>query len=78
MPRACHFTGVRTKVGNRIRYRGRANTDTLLEAALAIYFAGAILSAAAAGLWAALPFLLLFELGFAYSAVATLRQAATR
>ena len=24
MPRACHFTGVRTKVGNRIRYRGRA------------------------------------------------------
>ena len=24
MPRACHFTGVRTIVGNKIRYRGRA------------------------------------------------------
>lgn len=23
MPRVCHFTGVRTTVGNRIRYRGR-------------------------------------------------------
>ncbi|UCD75017.1 MAG: 50S ribosomal protein L28 [Phycisphaerales bacterium] len=24
MPRVCHYTGVRTKVGNKIRYRGRA------------------------------------------------------
>ena len=24
MPRACHCTGVRTIVGNKIRYRGRA------------------------------------------------------
>ena len=24
MPRVCHFTGKRTTVGNRIRYRGRA------------------------------------------------------
>lgn len=23
MPRVCHFTGTRTTVGNRIRYRGR-------------------------------------------------------
>jgi large subunit ribosomal protein L28 len=23
MPRVCHFTGARTTVGNRIRYRGR-------------------------------------------------------
>ncbi|TVQ51829.1 MAG: 50S ribosomal protein L28 [Phycisphaerales bacterium] len=23
MPRVCHFTGARTSVGNRIRYRGR-------------------------------------------------------
>jgi len=24
MPRVCYFTGVRTRVGNRLRYRGRA------------------------------------------------------
>ena len=24
MPRVCHFTGKRTTVGNKIRYRGRA------------------------------------------------------
>jgi large subunit ribosomal protein L28 len=24
MPRVCHFTGARTKVGKRVRYRGRA------------------------------------------------------
>ena len=24
MPRVCHFTGVRTTVGNKLRYRGRA------------------------------------------------------
>ncbi len=24
MPRVCHFTGARTRTGNRIRYRGRA------------------------------------------------------
>jgi large subunit ribosomal protein L28 len=23
MPRVCHFTGIRTRVGNKIRYRGR-------------------------------------------------------
>jgi large subunit ribosomal protein L28 len=23
MPRVCHFTGTRTRVGNKIRYRGR-------------------------------------------------------
>jgi len=24
MPRVCYFTGARTRVGNRLRYRGRA------------------------------------------------------
>lgn len=24
MPRECHFTGVRTQTGNKLRYRGRA------------------------------------------------------
>ena len=24
MPRQCHFTGIRTQVGNKLRYRGRA------------------------------------------------------
>ncbi|MGI9012679.1 MAG: 50S ribosomal protein L28 [Phycisphaerales bacterium] len=24
MPRVCHFTGTRTRTGNRVRYRGRA------------------------------------------------------
>ena len=60
----------------RRRYRGRVNVDTAVEAVLAVYFAGAIVAVAAAGLWGALPFLLLFELGFAYSAVSTLRQTA--
>ena len=60
----------------RRRDRGRVTVDTAVEAVLAVYFAGAIVAVAAAGLWGALPFLFLFELGFAYSAVSTLRQTA--
>jgi cellulose synthase/poly-beta-1,6-N-acetylglucosamine synthase-like glycosyltransferase len=62
----------------RRRYRGRLNADTAVEAALAVYFAGAIVAVAAAGIWGAIPFLLLFELGFAYSAYSTIRQTAAR
>jgi cellulose synthase/poly-beta-1,6-N-acetylglucosamine synthase-like glycosyltransferase len=58
------------------RYRGRINGDTLIELALAVYFAVATGTAIGAGLWAAVPFLLLFEVGYAYTSICTLVQAA--
>jgi cellulose synthase/poly-beta-1,6-N-acetylglucosamine synthase-like glycosyltransferase len=60
------------------RYRGKINRDTLIELALAIYFAVAIGAVAALGLWGAVPFLLLFLVGYAYTAVSTLVQSAQR
>ena len=54
------------------------NPDTWIELLLAIYFAVATSAAIAAGLWAAVPFLLLFEAGYAYTAIATLVQSARR
>ncbi|MEE8407990.1 MAG: cellulose synthase family protein [Myxococcota bacterium] len=61
-------------VGAR-RYRGRVSLDTAAEAALAIYFGAAVAMAIAHSLWGSLPFLLLFEIGFAYTAVITLVQS---
>jgi len=58
----------------RRRYRGTINGDTWLELALAMYFAIATTAAMSAGLWAAVPFLLLFEVGYAYTALSTLFQ----
>ena len=64
-------------LGSR-RYRSGINRDTWIELALAAYFAVATAAAGASGLWGAVPFLLLFEVGFAYTALITLVQAAQR
>ncbi len=56
------------------RYRIRINRDTWIELGLAIYFAAAITAAMAEELWAAVPFLLLFGAGYAYTAGSTLLQ----
>jgi hypothetical protein len=58
------------------RYRGRINGDTLIELVLALWFAVATGVAIARGLWAAVPFLLLFEVGYAYTSICALAQAA--
>jgi len=60
------------------RYRGGINRDTLIELALALYFAAGIGATAAKGLWGAVPFLLLFAVGFGYTAFSTVWQAAQR
>ncbi len=57
------------------RYRAGANRDTWIEALLALYVAAGMTAAAAAGLWGALPFLALFALGFAYTALGALAAA---
>jgi len=55
------------------RYRVGINRDTWIELLLALHFA-----AAWAGLWGAIPFLLLFEVGYGYTAMTTLLQASRR
>ncbi|MCP3978713.1 MAG: glycosyltransferase [bacterium] len=60
------------------RYRVLINGDTWLELALALYFALATGFAALAGLWSAVPFLLLFEVGYAFTALATIAQSLQR
>ena len=60
------------------RYRVRVNADTWVELSLAIYFAVATTATIRAGLWAAVPFLMLFEVGYAYTAISTLVQAMRR
>ncbi len=60
------------------RYRARVRGETWLEAALAVYFVVLIGAAAASGLWAALPFLVLFASAFGYTAGLALLQASVR
>ena len=60
------------------RYRTTINRDTWIELALAVWFAVGTSAVIAAGLWAAVPFLLLFEIGYAYTALSTLAQATAR
>ena len=60
------------------RYRVAINRDTWIELGLAVWFAVSISATIAAGLWAAVPFLLLFEVGYAYTAISTLMQASRR
>jgi hypothetical protein len=50
----------------------------VVECLLAIYFAAAVVAAAVSGMWGSVPFLLLFEVGFAYTAATTLLQSARR
>ena len=56
------------------RYRGAVGSDVWIEAAIAIYLTIAVLGAAWAGLWLAIPFLALFQVGFAYTVFMTLRR----
>jgi cellulose synthase/poly-beta-1,6-N-acetylglucosamine synthase-like glycosyltransferase len=60
------------------RYRVTLNRDTWIELALAIWFAVGTSAIIAAGIWAAVPFLLLFEIGFGYTAISTLVQSSHR
>jgi len=60
------------------RYRITINRDTWIELALAVYFTWAIAAVAAAGLWAAIPFLILFQVGYGFTAGVTLIQAFQR
>jgi len=60
------------------KYGGAVNRDTIVELALALYFAVATLAALSAGLWGAVPFLLLFEAGYTYTAGVTLIQSVQR
>ncbi|MDH3786877.1 MAG: glycosyltransferase [Acidobacteriota bacterium] len=57
------------------RYRGSVNLDTVIESLFSIYFGGAVLKAMQDGLWGAVPFLLLFALGYGYTSILTLVQA---
>jgi len=60
------------------RYRITINRDTWIELSFAVYFAVATGAAISAGFWGAVPFLLLFEFGFAYTALSTIAQAFQR
>ena len=60
------------------RYRSRVNADTWIELLLAVHFAVASAVALATGLWGAVPFLLLFEIGFGYTALTTWAQSMQR
>ena len=59
----------------RRRYRITINSDTWIELALAVYFAVATGAVMSAGMWGAVPFLLLFEFGYAYTSISTFVQA---
>ena len=59
----------------RRRYRITINRDTWFELAFAVYFAVATGALMSAGSWGAVPFLLLFEFGFAYTSISTIAQA---
>ncbi len=50
--------------GNTTRYRPRIGAQVLVEIAGCLYYTGAALLAASAGLWLSMPFLLLFAAGF--------------
>jgi hypothetical protein len=56
------------------RYRGRTSGDVWIEGALALYLTAAVVGAAWTGLWAAVPFLMLFQAGFLYTVATTLLQ----
>jgi hypothetical protein len=57
------------------RYHGRVPVVPYLELALGLYFTGAVVYAAASGLYGTLPFLALFQSGFLYAASLSLLQA---
>jgi cellulose synthase/poly-beta-1,6-N-acetylglucosamine synthase-like glycosyltransferase len=56
------------------RYRGRAGREVWIEGALALYLTVAVVGAAWTGLWAAVPFLMLLQVGFLYTVTTTVVQ----
>jgi hypothetical protein len=58
------------------RYRGRPTRDTWIELCFAAWFALAASAAALEGLWGGVPCLVFFEIGFGYTALTTIAQAA--
>ena len=60
------------------RYRQRSLAQPWWELALGLYFTAAVGYAAAAGLWSAVPFLVLFQVGFLYTALLSLFQSPPR
>ena len=57
------------------KYRASGGGSVVLEIVLAAYYLAAVVFAARFGYWVALPFLLVFLHGFAYTAALTLRSA---
>jgi hypothetical protein len=57
------------------RYRAAFTHDTWIELGLAAHFTLAVAAAGIAGLWAAVPFLLLFQAGYGYTALSAVVQA---
>jgi len=66
----------RGRSGGLRKYRGSLSSLTLLELALGIYFTGILIYAAAHRVYASIPFLLLFQAGYLYTAFLSLAQAA--
>jgi cellulose synthase/poly-beta-1,6-N-acetylglucosamine synthase-like glycosyltransferase len=60
------------------RYRVTINADTWIELALAVWFLIGTTAIIGTGTWAAVPFLLLFEVGYAYTAISTIVQSTQR
>jgi cellulose synthase/poly-beta-1,6-N-acetylglucosamine synthase-like glycosyltransferase len=58
------------------KYRAPGHASVLLEILLAVYYLGSLLFAVRFGYWVAVPFLLVFLHGFAYTAALTLRSTA--
>ena len=56
------------------KYRQSAVLQTLIELALGLYFTATVLYAVVNGLYGALPFLVLFQVGFLYTSLASLAQ----
>ncbi len=56
------------------KYRAPGHASVLLEILLAVYFLGSLLFAVRFGYWVAVPFLLVFLHGFAYTAALSLRS----
>jgi len=59
-------------------YRGKRSLVPLIELAFGIYFSGAVYYAWDKAIWASLPFLVLFQVGFFYVGVSSLLQWTAR
>jgi cellulose synthase/poly-beta-1,6-N-acetylglucosamine synthase-like glycosyltransferase len=56
-------------------YRGRGNWMHWAELFIGLYFTGAVVVAARAGMWPAIPFLLLFQFGYLYIGAVSIAQS---